>query len=103
MIVLLSNHKEMVCESRMSNLPCQHTDGSTIFVHAGIEEAEDYRKYATIDIIFTEKYHTETGDFYENYKMVAGYVQISGVSGNPCFNDGFYDGESHYYIDANIV
>ena len=122
-IALLGNHDEYVCdgfgsidengnESKkydeyinwMCNLPRYYVDEKTIFVHAGIdEEAEDMWEYGTSDFVFTEKFPPETGHFYEDYKIVAGHVYTSEVSGNPNFNGIYYDGESHYYIDSDVL
>ncbi len=124
-IALMGNHEEMVIngfttiddygyeESAhdrsddiytrwMEHLPLYHTDGNTIFVHAGIdEEAEDEWEYGTSDYIFTEKYPAETGHFYDDIKIVAGHVHTSEISGDPRFNGIYFDGHSHYYIDAD--
>lgn len=123
-IALMGNHEEMVCEgissingysydnderddkymSWLLNLPRYHTSGKTIFVHAGIdEEAGEEWEYETMDCIFTEKYPAETGHFYEDYKIVAGHIYTSEISGNPRFNFIYYDGQSHYYIDSNAI
>lgn len=122
-IALLGNHEELVCEGMASvdacgtgsgdddryvswlrGLPRYHAAGKTIFVHAGIdEEAEDLWKYGTMDHIFTEKYPAQTGHFFEDYKIVAGHISTSAIAGDPHFHGIYFDGSSHYYIDADTV
>ena len=118
-IALLGNHEEAVCEGRsliskdkysdekyinwLMNLPRYYVENKTIFVHAGIdEEAEDMWKYGTGDYIFTEKYPAELGEFYEDYKIVAGHIGTAEISKNPTFHNIFFDGKSHYYIDSTV-
>ena len=36
-------------------------------------------------------------------KVVAGHVGTAEISGNPEFNDIYFDGDSHYYIDGTTV
>lgn len=126
-IALMGNHEEMVIKGRypiddydcfndlndkyiswMSDLPYYHTDGATVFVHAGIdEEAGEYweygSEYGVADYTFTQKYPAQTGRFCSSYKIVAGHIHTSEISGDPRFNGIFYDGESHYYIDADTL
>ena len=119
-IALMGNHEERICEGYnhiddnitnehdksyikwMSSLPRYHVDGNTIFVHAGVdEEAGEDWEYGTMDYIFTEKYPAQLGEFCGGYKIVAGHVHTSAISGDPFFNGIYYDGSSHYYIDAD--
>ncbi|MDE6005075.1 MAG: serine/threonine protein phosphatase [Oscillospiraceae bacterium] len=122
-IALIGNHEEMVCNGNwsingygfsdekddkyinwISKLPRYYTAGKTIFVHAGItEEAGEYWEYETDDFTFTEKYPAETGFFCENYKIVAGHVGTSEISGDSDFHGIYYDGQSHYYIDSTVL
>lgn len=120
-IALLGNHEASVCEGMssinmckiyddndkyikwMMSLPRYYTIDKTIFVHAGIdEEAEDMWKYGTADYIFTGKYPAKLGEFYEDYKIVAGHIGTAEISGDSNFHKIFYDGKSHYYIDSTI-
>lgn len=122
------NHEDMVCDKRCSigeigdengydhegddsgylmwiqSLPRYHTEGNTIFVHAGIdEEAEDLWEWGTDDYTFTEKYPAQTGRFYNDMKIVAGHIGTAEISGNSSFHDIYFDGESHYYIDGTVL
>ena len=118
-IALLGNHEESVLEGRslintykynddkyikwMKNLPRYYVENKTIFVHAGIdEEAEDMWEYGTGDYIFTEKYPAELGEFYKDYKIVAGHIGTAEISEDSTFHNIFFDGKSHYYIDSTI-
>ena len=122
-IALMGNHEEMACDDMwyindsypddnkdkpyiewMKKLPLFYQDGKTIFVHAGVdEEAQDLWKVGTQDFIFTEKYPAQTGHFYEDYIIVAGHVHTSGLAGDKDFNGIYFDGQSHYYIDADTL
>ena len=124
-IALMGNHEEMAINgftaiddysdeesarnddmyiSWMSALPLYHEDGKTIFVHAGVdEEAGDEWEYGTSDYFFTEKYPADTGHFFEDIKIVAGHIHTSEISCDPRFNGIFFDGHSHYYIDADTL
>lgn len=121
-IVLMGNHEEWVIEDYqtigedrysdkdnryipwLENLPLYYKEGNTIFVHAGIdEEAGDYWELATVDYIFTGKYPAETGYFSTGQKIVAGHVYTSTIAGNKKFNEIYYDGLSHYYIDGDVL
>lgn len=122
-IALMGNHDKMVCERRstingdcgsderdkqylgwLRKLPLFYKDKNTIFVHAGIdEEAEDLWHLGTAEHIFTEKYPAQTGRFYNDFKIVAGHVHTSSIAGDPDFNGIYYDGQSHYYIDADTI
>lgn len=119
-IALTGNHEERICEGFnriddnktseydhiykkwMRRLPRYHVDGKTVFVHAGIdEEAGENWEYGTLESIFTEKYPAQLGEFSGGYKIVAGHVHTSDISGDPFFNGIYFDGKSHYYIDAD--
>lgn len=122
-IALMGNHEEQVCDgiasineygvgsddddrytSWLCDLPRYHVDDKTIFVHAGIgEEAGDLWEYDTTDYIFTEKYPAETGHFFEDYKIVAGHIHTSDIAENSHFHGIYFDGYSHYYIDADTI
>ena len=122
-IALMGNHEEMACDNMwyindrypddtkdkpyiewMKKLPLFYNDGKTIFVHAGIDEdAQDLWKVGTQDFIFTEKYPAQTGHFYEDYIIVAGHVHTSEIAGSKRFHGIYFDGKSHYYIDADTL
>ncbi len=65
------------------------------------EEADDLWEWGTDDFTFTEKYPAQTGKFCMN--IVAGHIGMAVISGDPCFHDIYYDGESHYYIDGTTL
>ncbi len=74
-----------------------------IFVHAGIEEElEDSWEYSA-DTVFTEKYPAQTGHFFEDWVIVAGHVRTSEIAGDPRYHDIYFDGQSHYYIDGDVL
>lgn len=89
----------------MENLPRYHTEGSTIFVHAGIdEEAGDLWEWGTGDEMFVGKYPAETGKIEGlDLKVVAGHVGTAVISGDSGYHDIYYDGASHYYIDGTVL
>lgn len=86
------------------NLPLYHTEGNTIFVHAGIdEEAGDWWDTGTTQEVFTSKYPADLGEIPDiDKKVVAGHIGTASISGNPSFHDIYYDGASHYYIDGSV-
>ena len=89
----------------LSSLPLYYVEGNTIFVHAGIdEEAGDMWEWETSDDIYTSKYPAETGKIDGlDMKVVAGHIYTSEIADNPRFNDIYYDGENHIYIDGNVL
>lgn len=91
--------------SWLGTLPLYHTEGNTIFVHAGIDEdAGDLWEWGTGDHIFTSKYPAETGKIHDlEMKVVAGHVGTADISGDPRYHDIYFDGESHYYIDGTVL
>lgn len=89
----------------ISNLPTHYSCGKTIFVHAGIDEesGEDWA-WGTSDEIFVGKYPADIGKVEGlDKKIVAGHISTAQISGNPNFHDIYYDGQSHYYIDGNVI
>lgn len=122
-IALLGNHEEYciegiskICEKEeqyneqkekqylrwMKTLPRYYTTENQIFCHAGIcEEAEDMWKLGTDDYTYTGKFPPQTGYFYMD--IIAGHVGTSGISGDLCFHDVYFDGLSHYYIDSTVL
>lgn len=91
--------------SWMSSLPRYYTEGNTIFVHAGIDECTGSMwEWETSDDIYTSKYPAETGKIDGlDMKVVAGHIYTSEIADNPGFNDIYYDGENHIYIDGNVL
>ena len=91
--------------SWLSSLPRYYTEGNTIFVHAGIDETVgDMWEWETSDDIYTSKYPAETGRIEGlDMKVVAGHVYTSEISGDSSFNDIYYDGENHIYIDGDVL
>lgn len=89
----------------MSSLPRYYTEGNTIFVHAGIDETVgDMWEWETSDDIYTSKYPAETGRIEGlDMKVVAGHVYTSEISGDSSFNDIYYDGKNHIYIDGDVL
>jgi serine/threonine protein phosphatase 1 len=89
----------------MKKLPLYFIEGQTIFVHAGIdEEACEYWEWGTDEDIFTGKYPAQTGKIHSlDMKIVAGHVGTASISRNPEFNDIYFDGDSHYYIDGTVT
>lgn len=122
-IALMGNHEIMACNNMwcindwfidddkdepylewMKKLPLFHQDGNMIFVHAGVEEeALDLWKARTPSYIFTMKHPTQIGHFYKDYIIVAGHVHTSTLAGDKNFNEIYFDGQSHYYIDADTL
>lgn len=89
----------------LQNLPRYFTAGNTIFVHAGIDEdtGSDW-EWETLEDIFTEKFPAETGKIEGlDMKVVAGHVHTSEICEDRGYNDIYYDGQSHYYIDGDVM
>ena len=127
-VALMGNHEEIVIEGRapiqelwgeglydsgnveddnyiifMQSLPAYHVEGNIIFVHAGVdEEAGEEWEWESTDRDFLEKYPAETGHFDGEMIIVAGYVGTAVITNNYRFHDIYFDGESHYYIDATV-
>ncbi len=122
-VALMGNHEEMAISNSwpingiktnendlefkyyldwMALLPRYYTTQHQIFVHAGIdEEAGDMWELVTDDNTFIAKYPVQTGEFYMD--IVAGHIGTSIISDNPGYHDIYYDGESHYFIDGNVI
>lgn len=127
-IALMGNHEELVIEGRapiqeswedglydsgnteddgyicfMQNLPLYHVEENIIFVHAGIdEEVGEEWEWESTDRDFLEKYPAEIGHFSGNMIIVAGHVGTAVIANDYRFHDIYYDGDSHYYIDATV-
>lgn len=89
--------------SFMQNLPLYHVEGNIIFVHAGIDEESGYEwEWESTDWDYLEKFSAETRHFEGEMIIVAGHIGTAEISENPRFHDIYFDGESHYYIDATV-
>lgn len=87
----------------MQNLPLYHVEENIIFVHAGIdEEVGEEWEWESTDRDFMEKYPAEIGHFSGNMIIVAGHVGTAVIANDYRFHDIYYDGDSHYYIDATV-
>ena len=74
-----------------------------LFVHAGIdEEAGDLWRTATPAEWFTGMLPEYAGRRFR-LDVVAGHIGTAEVSGNPGYRGIWFDGFSHYYIDADVV
>lgn len=121
-IVLMGNHEEFIINgfsaginldfsetddfymSWLEHLPRYYVEGNTIFVHAGIDEkAGDCWEYETPEKVFTEKFPPETGYFSTGQKIVAGHAHTSILAKDKSFSGIYYDGQSHYYIDGDVL
>ena len=127
-VALMGNHEELVIEGRapiqeswgdglydsgnseddnyiffMQNLPLYHVEDNVIFVHAGVDEdAGEEWEWESTDRDFLEKYPAETGHFSGEMIIVAGHVGTAVIANNYKFHDIYFDGDSHYYIDATV-
>lgn len=127
-VALMGNHEELVIEGRapiqeswgdglydsgnseddnyiffMQNLPLYHVEDNVIFVHAGVDEdAGEEWEWESTDRDFLEKYPAETGHFSGEMIIVAGHVGTAVITNNYRFHDIYFDGDSHYYIDATV-
>lgn len=127
-VALMGNHEELVIEGRapiqeswgdglydsgnseddnyiffMQNLPLYHVEDNVIFVHAGVDEdAGEEWEWESTDRDFLEKYPAETGHFSGEMIIVAGHVGTAVIANNYRFHDIYFDGDSHYYIDATV-
>lgn len=121
-IALLGNHEKWVIDgykgiedkkysdkddvyiSWFETLPHYYIEGNTIFVHAGIEEetGENW-EWETGEYVFTDKFPAETGYFSTGQKIVAGHIYTSIIADNKRFDQIYYDGLSHYYIDGDVL
>ena len=89
----------------IEKLPLYYVEGSTIFVHAGIDEdAGDMWEWGTSDDVYTMKYPAETGKIDGlDMKVVAGHVGTAEIAFSPYYHDIYYDGASHNYIDGTVL
>lgn len=86
----------------MASLPKYYVTEHQIFVHAGVdEEAGETWELIMDDSIFTDKFPAQTGKFYID--IIAGHIATEVIAEEPGYFDIFFDGESHYYIDGNVL
>ncbi len=112
-VVLMGNHEFMFLEAIqngticfndkniidwLKSLPLYYETDTQIFVHAGVEEAEEYWKCGTEDYVFCFKYPHTIGKFYKD--IVAGHIFTSEITRDENYHNVWYDGKSHFYIDG---
>lgn len=75
-----------------------------VFVHAGIDEdaGVEWWKLGTPDEYFTAMPPDFAGRHFD-LDVIAGHVDTETVSGIPGYRGIWFDGESHYYIDTNVM
>lgn len=74
-------------------------------MHAGIDEmAGEFWEFGTASTTYTQSYPASVGKIRGlEEKVVAGHVYAYEISGDPDFHDIYFDGESHYYIDGDVI
>ncbi len=98
--LLRNSCKDMI--DWMRKMPLHYETENQIFVHAGVdEEAGDLWKVGTSVNVFLGKFPATKGKFLK--PIIAGHIGVSQVADDPEFEDIYYDGESHYYIDGSCV
>lgn len=77
---------------------------SQLYVHAGVDEeaGADWWKLGTPEEYFTAMPPDFAGRHFD-LDIIAGHVDTETVSGIPGYRGIWFDGESHYYIDANVM
>ena len=85
-------------------LPYYYESGfGQVFVHAGIdEEAGDLWRVGTPVEWFTAMPPDYAGERFD-LNVIAGHINTEAVSGIPGYRGIWFDGASHYYIDANVM
>lgn len=72
-----------------------------IFVHAGIDEANNLWKDLTSSEMFTNKFPITTGRFYKD--IISGHVASWEIAKNKSYLGKIYhDSKSHYFIDGDV-
>lgn len=101
-----NEEREEVYLRWFSNLPLYYEIGNAIFVHAGIDEqaaSEGFWEIGTSEYIFTSKFPAEIGKIPNfDYKIIAGHIGTRTIANNPRYNDIFYDGFNHYFLDSTV-
>ncbi len=86
----------------MRKMPLYYETENQIFVHAGVnEKAGDLWKTGTTTDTFLWKFPATKGKFIK--PVIAGHIGVSQVAENSEFEDIYFDGGSHYYIDGPCV
>ena len=99
--MLLSDHEKMIWW--MQQMPLYYETDAQIFVHAGVdEEAGEYWMWGSSSDVFLWKFPPSKGRFYKT--VIAGHVGTGTreLADDREYNDIYYDGESHYYIDGSV-
>lgn len=97
-------YSEEFCLDFLRALPLYHTDGNVVFVHAGVNEASGKAwQTESGEDDFLWAYPAKTGVSPTGMTIVAGHVHTSEIAGSEYFNDIFFDGSSHYYIDGDTA
>ncbi len=75
-----------------------------VFVHAGIyeEAGADWWKPGTPEELFTAMPPIYVGQHFD-LDVIAGHVSTETVSGISGYRGIWFDGESHYYVDSNVM
>jgi len=72
-----------------------------IFVHAGIDEANNLWKDLTSSEMFTNKFPITTGGFFKD--IVSGHIASWEVAKDKTYQGKIYfDGKNHYFIDGDV-
>ena len=83
----------------LRSLPVYVETERQIFVHAGVdEEAGDFWPWAREDWYFCGKFPPSFGAFEKD--IIAGHVGPVKLVGGFVYEGVFWDGQSHYYLDA---
>lgn len=104
-----TNHRELLL--RMKKLRYYYETSTQIFVHASVDEEipEEEMAYCIIgtpEYVMTGKFPPTIGKFYKD--IIAAHVSArtaasyAGHIEDRGFQDIFYDGYSHYYIDGSV-
>lgn len=75
-----------------------------VFVHAGIyeEAGAEWWKLGTPEEFFTAMPPMYAGQHFD-LDVIAGHVSTETVSGIAGYRGIWFDGESHYYVDSNVM
>jgi serine/threonine protein phosphatase 1 len=98
----IDNAKDDEYLSWIEDLPFIHEEDNLIFAHAGVDEDEE-DPYESDTYNFTEKDPTHIGIPYGDRIIIAGHKYTSQITGDPRFDDIYYDGAGHYYIDGDVL
>jgi serine/threonine protein phosphatase 1 len=85
----------------IEDLPFIYEEGNIIFAHAGVDEDED-DPYDSDNYYFTEKEPSHLGIPYGDRVIIAGHKYTWQITGDPRFDDIYFDGAGHYYIDGDV-